>query len=109
MFGARSSTDRASDYGSEGLGFESLRAHQHAAANLSVDHGFGGQLPLERTFPTRFPGSAKCEVIELDGEPTSLATSKKRSVLRLRLRYQYFSFRKLAGAFAPETLCESLN
>jgi hypothetical protein len=24
---ARSSTDRASDYGSEGLGFESLRAH----------------------------------------------------------------------------------
>ena len=25
---ARSSTDRASDYGSEGLGFESLRAHQ---------------------------------------------------------------------------------
>ena len=109
MFGARSSTDRASDYGSEGLGFESLRAHQHAAANLSVDHGFGGQLPLERTFPTRFLGSAKCEVIELDGEPTSLATSKKRSVLRLRLRYQYLSFRKLAGAFAPVTLCESLN
>src|SRR5680860_969010 len=26
--GARSSTDRASDYGSEGWGFESLRAHQ---------------------------------------------------------------------------------
>ena len=25
--GARSSTDRASDYGSEGWGFESLRAH----------------------------------------------------------------------------------
>ena len=26
---ARSSTDRASDYGSEGSGFESLRAHKH--------------------------------------------------------------------------------
>ena len=26
---ARSSTDRASDYGSEGSGFESLRAHQN--------------------------------------------------------------------------------
>ena len=26
---ARSSTDRASDYGSEGSGFESLRAHKY--------------------------------------------------------------------------------
>src|SRR4051812_11426980 len=31
---ARSSTDRASDYGSEGLGFESLRARSTAPADL---------------------------------------------------------------------------
>gem|GEM_PF-1017539 len=35
VLGARSSTDRASDYGSEGLGFESLRAHFLAFARLS--------------------------------------------------------------------------
>jgi hypothetical protein len=44
--GARSSTDRASDYGSEGLGFESLRARSWTPADLQVCRG-----------PCRFPGS----------------------------------------------------
>ena len=33
---ARSSTDRASDYGSEGLGFESLRAHFFLEGNVEI-------------------------------------------------------------------------
>ena len=37
--GARSSTDRASDYGSEGLGFESLRARRRTPADLQVCRG----------------------------------------------------------------------
>ena len=35
MFGARSSTDRASDYGSEGLGFESLQARRSIKPQVS--------------------------------------------------------------------------
>ena len=38
---ARSSTDRASDYGSEGWGFESLRAHSRNEAPTSGDTGRG--------------------------------------------------------------------
>ena len=39
---ARSSTDRASDYGSEGWGFESLRAHKgKPRLILCIGRGFG--------------------------------------------------------------------
>ena len=37
--GARSSTDRASDYGSEGLGFESLRARNEVGRRKPAPHG----------------------------------------------------------------------
>ncbi len=44
--GARSSTDRASDYGSEGWGFESLRAHHCSfAGRWFPPPGAGGGVP----------------------------------------------------------------
>ena len=57
---ARSSTDRASDYGSEGSGFESLRAHKAVLTNLNLQvHNLIGYKLRMSSFKNNFGISSK--------------------------------------------------
>ena len=66
--GARSSTDRASDYGSEGLGFESLRARSvgHTLRSSFFMRFRSGHVELTRSQPRQVRVEALPRAVEFD-------------------------------------------